>query len=190
MAWPVLGLALICLVLGIVPALEVVPASAVASRLVAPIAFSPIGLTPTLPTGLAPLTVIGLLVLGTAGLLLLIRRSLRASRLNRSATTWGCGFAPATARMQYTGSSFGWPILYAFRGISSRIVLRGPHSLRTDPSDPVLVRLILPAWARIKVLAGRLRPLQQGRITSYLQYMIFTTLLLLGILFVSVARSR
>jgi hypothetical protein len=39
-----------------------------------------------------------------------------------------------------------------------------------------------PLWERIQALALAVRPLQQGRVTMYLQYMIWTVLLLLGFL--------
>ena len=31
--------------------------------------------------------------------------------------TWGCGYAAPTPRMQYTASSFAWPLVQSFRGV-------------------------------------------------------------------------
>src|SRR5262249_52531363 len=57
---------------------------------------------------------------------------------------------------------------------------------RTVPEDRVLRRIIAPLWQRIESIAVRLRPLQQGRVTTYLQYMIWALLPLLAWLFLSV----
>ena len=50
--------------------------------------------------------------------------------------------------------------------------------------------LARPLWNRIQALALTVRPLQQGRVTTYLQYMISTVLLLLGFLLFSSAGRR
>jgi hypothetical protein len=47
-----------------------------------------------------------------------------------------------------------------------------------------------PLWYRIKAVAAVFRPLQQGPITRYLQYIVLTVLVLLGSLFVSLATHR
>jgi len=67
-------------------------------------------------------------------------------------------------------------------------VRRTPTSFRTDPEDRMESRVVRPAWDRLKAVATALRPLQQGRVTTYLQYIVWTVLLLLLALFASVAR--
>ena len=52
------------------------------------------------------------------------------------------------------------------------------------PGDRVMA-VVSRSWNRIRALALALRPLQRGRVTTYLQYMIWTVLLLLGYLLVA-----
>ena len=47
--------------------------------------------------------------------LMLLRRGLLASRRVEQGTTWGCGYAQPTPRMQYTASSFAQPLMDLFR---------------------------------------------------------------------------
>jgi hydrogenase-4 component B len=142
---------------------------------------------------LAPLGWIGLLAVALAGLALatgLLLRLLWRRYPCASAETWGCGYARPTARIQYTGSSFGqtlvslfawalWPITRA-----PRIVAPFPRSrgFSSTVPDTVLDRLALPVFN----LAARgllwLRFVQQGRIQVYVAYFLaaLLTLLLLG----------
>ena len=63
-----------------------------------------------------------------------------------------------------------------------------PDSFATNVEDRVLSRVVGPAWARVRIAAAALRPLQHGRVTTYLQYIVFTLLVLLGVLFATVRR--
>jgi hypothetical protein len=85
--------------------------------------------------------------------------------------------------MQYTAESFSAPLRRAF----SSPALPPPGALGelTTPGreDLVLSGIAGPAWQRIRRLGAELRRLQQGRVTTYLQYIIGTVLLLLGYLF-------
>ena len=92
--------------------------------------------------------------------------------------------------MQYTAASFGAPLLSAFGSVAEPRAIRTPSSFETDPKDKILVRLVLPLWARVKRTAVALRPLQQGRVTQYLLYIVLTVLLLLAVLFISLARGQ
>jgi len=90
--------------------------------------------------------------------------------------------------MQYTASSFSALTLDAFGAIAAPRVERSATSLTTDPGDRVLTDLVRPLWGRARAAAAALRPLQQGRVTRYLQYMVLTVLFLLGALFAAIAR--
>jgi hypothetical protein len=90
--------------------------------------------------------------------------------------------------MQYTASSYGALILSAFGSLAEPPAHRTPTSFATDTADRVLSRVILPGWARVRGVAARLRPLQQGRVTTYLQYIVFTLIVLLCVLVASVGR--
>jgi formate hydrogenlyase subunit 3/multisubunit Na+/H+ antiporter MnhD subunit len=121
-------------------------------------------------------------------LLLLIAAAWVAHRLPGRRTagvrapTWTCAFGATTPHMQYTAASFGAPLLRAFPATIVRDAARPRLTPHTPTQDFVVQRLVRPAWDRIQSLAGTLRPLQQGRVTTYLQYMIWTVLLLLGFL--------
>jgi hypothetical protein len=112
----------------------------------------------------------------------------RGSR--RSAATWGCAYSRPTDRMQYTASSFSTPILTSFSLPAGPGRIRLREDGRTNPSDRILRDFARPLWNGIQALALSVRPLQQGRITTYLQYMIWTVLLLLGFLFFFSMGSR
>jgi hypothetical protein len=82
--------------------------------------------------------------------------------------------------MQYTAESFGAPLRNAF---SSPALPGLADGIAPGREDFVLSGLAEPAWERIRRLGAGLRRLQQGRVTTYLQYIIGTVVLLLGYLF-------
>ncbi len=53
----------------------------------------------------------------------------------------------------------------------------------SDRDDRLLRGIVVPVWERIKTMAGRLRPIQDGRVTTYLQFIVGTVLVLLAFLF-------
>jgi hypothetical protein len=88
--------------------------------------------------------------------------------------------------MQYTAGSFATPLLMVFGRIAAPKVERSATSLRTRSGDRVLAGLVRPLWRRTRVVAAAFRPLQQGPVTRYLQYVVVTVLLLLAALFASI----
>jgi hydrogenase-4 component B len=114
-----------------------------------------------------------------------VRAIATRSRSRRESLTWGCAYPAPTPRMQYTATSFSRPILTAFTPDRAVGRARAESGFVPVPDDRVLGGLVIPFWHRIESLAGRLRPLQQGRVTTYLQYIIWTVLLLLGFLVLS-----
>jgi hydrogenase-4 component B len=183
---PMLVLAGFCVIAGLVPALAVDPAMAVVG--------------PTLITGgLAQAEVVSaisgtaLMVSGVWALLLavgtlawLLRRRATRVRTPFAAPTWGCAYANPEPRMQYTAGSFATPLLMVFGRIAAPKVERSATSLRTRSGDRVLAGLVRPLWRRTRVVAAAFRPLQQGPVTRYLQYVVVTVLLLLAALFASI----
>jgi hydrogenase-4 component B len=141
-------------------------------------------------TALAPLTWVcasGLALMVLVIALALAAKTLPRAQVMRAAGTWDCGYARPTARMQYTGSSFGETLvkLFAFvlwpkrcwpgiRGCFSA----GAH-FRSSVPDPVLDRLVLPLFR----LAGRylpyLRVLHQGQTQLYVLYVLVILIVLL-----------
>lgn len=120
--------------------------------------------------------------LAVAVLLWAIRGRLPKGRSN---TTWGCGFSRPTSAMQYTGSSYGWSMLSAFRQLvrPARRVLAEPREsfptpseLETTQEDLALDRIYRPVFVRIARLCERCWPLQHGRVQLYLVYVVATLL--------------
>ena len=89
-----------------------------------------------------------------------------------------------TGRMQYTAASFSAPVTSAFAIADGFAVVMPPQEGADGRrEDRVLRGVAMPVWQYLTRAALALRPLQQGRVTTYLQYIIGTVLLLLGFLF-------
>ena len=175
-----------CLMLGFAPVLAVRPLAGVVA-----VIFPPAATVAPRESGLAGAAAISGLAVATIALLVVagvVRAALGSRRAPGRGLTWGCGYARPTSRMQYTGSSFGSPILAAFGSPVRPKIRRTETSFATEPEDRVVDRLLGPAWRRLKAAATTLRPLQQGRVTTYLQYIVLTVVLLLLALVASVAR--
>jgi len=172
---PMLAAAVACLAIGLWPA--------GALALVAPAAVCLSGAT--LPADLGPLFNISLmatvLVALIAALALLRARLLKARPVTQAAT-WGCGYPHATARMQYTATSFADPVLAPF---SSALHIRtegGPPEgifpneahFEKHVGDMAGERVLVPAWRHFLRAARRLRVIQHGRMQLYLVYILAT----------------
>jgi hydrogenase-4 component B len=172
---PVVGLAVLCVAIGLLP-VAVVPAAVRVGSLVA-------GVAPDVVAGggaAGPATVFTLglaafLVTAWAAYVWFARRHPQPQ-----AATWGCGYATPTPRMAYTASSFAAPLLGAFRSVAG---VRGGESdggaFETHPTDPVLERVIVPAWHGIRAAAAGVRPVQRGGLQLYLLYVVAAVIMLL-----------
>jgi hydrogenase-4 component B len=129
-----------------------------------------------------PLVLLGILAaLGAAA----VSRTRPAVRT----TTWDCGYAAASPRIQYTASSFGEMLVGLFRWAVLPDELRprpdgpfpapGPR-FESHAPDPVLDRLLLPGLARGRTFLGLARVIQAGRIQAYLLYIVVTLVILLA----------
>jgi len=125
-----------------------------------------------------------LVLLVAVGVAAFLMHRLRVRVSRRVSDTWGCGYAAATPRMQYTASSFAAPLLDVFGAASGVRTHRGPTVFHSEPFDLALDRAIAPAWASVRRVAMRLRRLQQGRLRTYLVYAVATLTVLLGYLVV------
>lgn len=92
--------------------------------------------------------------------------------------------------MQYTAASFCAPILSSFVMPTGVGRARPGRPSGSHAGDRIMRNVAHRAWNRIQALALAVRPLQQGRVTTYLQYMIWTVLLLLGFLLASTGSQR
>ena len=129
---------------------------------------------------------LGLLALTAAAAAFLVRR-----RTVSRGPTWDCGYARPTARMQYTGSSFGdWiaarltPRVAATlleERLPEGIFPRGARVSAAAPArDPVLLRFLEPLAQRWARRFYDLHALQEGRLTIYLVYVLGTLIALLA----------
>jgi hydrogenase-4 component B len=169
-----------CVTIGILPVVAMTPVlrvTAMFSAAPAAVTLRPIGgFTSWAVTALAA----ALLLL--CAILWSVRRWAGRRGVVRADVTWSCAYPAPTGRMQYTASSFSAPLRHAFASAALPPVT-DRASADSGREDLVLNEFAAPVWARIKHLGAELRPLQQGRVTTYLQYIIATVLLLLGYLF-------
>jgi len=116
-----------------------------------------------------------------------VRRRLLAGRSVNEAGTWDCGYAAPSPRMQYTASSFTWPILDMFRRLLQprvqRITPSGWFPTKANFASrtaDVFQRFgFAPLFGGVAWLADRLRWFQQGRNQLYVLYIALTLLILL-----------
>jgi hydrogenase-4 component B len=176
--------ATLCLAIGLAPQLGL--------RLVAPAlaAFMP-GVALTVDPAqysaiLGRIALLGILLLLFALLVTLFWRwRLRQAEIT-SASTWGCGYQRATARMEYTATAFSEIAVSVFNGIIrqriTRPALKGifPAAARCAdlPTETVLERIIVPLFNLAGLSFAFLQRLQHGRMHIYMLY-IFVTLFIL-----------
>jgi formate hydrogenlyase subunit 3/multisubunit Na+/H+ antiporter MnhD subunit len=175
---PMLLLAGSCVVLGLFPGLALVPASMIASGLVPASAGAGVAAVSwTADAARITLLGFGLLLLATVGLWL--RRRLARGAAPTLAATWGCAAGWATARMQYTASSYAAPLLAAFGPLAGVREHRAPAAYHSSAEDPIQDRAVLPFWRLLGRTGQRLRGIQGGRLRWYLSWIILTLVALL-----------
>ena len=103
------------------------------------------------------------------------------------ASTWDCGYARPTPRIQYTGSSFGdfvtalfaWALMPSQRNVRLPEPFPQPQSYASHTGDVVLDRGVLPSFRFIQRLFSFARPVQRGPVQVYLLYVLAIVLVLL-----------
>lgn len=130
---------------------------------------------------LAPLATVSCLAISLATALAIVGVAywwrLRSSVVDRG-STWGCGFAAPTARIQYTSSSFAEMLVGLFSWALRPRVHREPIKelfprdvhFHSHVPDPVLDEVVFPVFRRTARVLSCVRILQQGRIQVYLLY--------------------
>jgi formate hydrogenlyase subunit 3/multisubunit Na+/H+ antiporter MnhD subunit len=115
---------------------------------------------------------------GLAALLWLVFRRAPATAVPRP-PTWDCGYAAATARMEYTGRSFSEFLSYRLlpRMLRPRATTKAPEgpfpgtsSFASRCSDPLTHGVYEPFFLRWADRFTRLRWIQQGALHIYLLY--------------------
>jgi hydrogenase-4 component B len=169
---PLLVLASICILTGLVPAVTALPLELVvdgAAGVVTPF----LGLL-TIPLQLSALAVFSLTVV-----------MLAATRRSPRVPTWDCGYAAPSARMQYTSGSLSEWISQRLTPsflrphVSVRMpdaVFPGESRLTVRVDEPFADRVVQPIAERWARRAVRLRWVQQGRLHLYLLYILATLL--------------
>jgi hydrogenase-4 component B len=185
---PMLILATLCVILGLLGPLLVRAIQPVAALVITGKTGMAVDQVPLQPmrwllwiSGGAVVLAIGIVCL------ILIRRSLLHCRPMGRTGTWDCGYVAPTPRMQYTASSFAEPIIGLFRTVlRPHVDLRRPEGLfppsagtHTHTSDLFTDRLYRPLFTAVAWMAQRLRWLQQGHIQMYVLYIAITVLVLL-----------
>jgi len=183
MTAPIAVLVALCAALGVIPAVLVGPLGRVAARVSG-------GGVPALDAAL--LWRIGIANLGTwtvIGLVTLLYVAVRRDQVTAIESTWGCGYAAPTARMQYTASSFAQ--LAVRRLLPARLSARITRSesaaflpsvarFETDCEDPLTRGVYEPFFDRWARRFSRLRWMQQGALHAYLVYILVMVVLGLG----------
>ena len=139
----------------------------------------------TLP--LSAVALFGWILCGTCLLIyfVLARRLKQGHAPRRS--TWSCGYAQATARMQYTSSSFARTLVDLFRfalhprvhGPAIKTLFARPSRFESHVEEPMLDRVLLPLTERVKQLFSKALPLQRGLTHRYLIYVALMVVALL-----------
>jgi len=184
---PPLLLAACCAVLGflapvVIPAM--IPLAAWAGRI--PAAEAALLLEPAslIARGV---TIAAAVLAAAAAFLLLLRVRLLSGRKVEESGTWDCGYVKPTARMQYTASSFGQPLVSMFSWAlgtrTERAAVRDPFPVKAAFSsatpDAFMQRAYLPVFSAIARVLGRMKVVQHGRLQLYVLYIAATLLILL-----------
>lgn len=185
-------LAILCLLLGLLPATFIMLFDAVPRLLLGqglPIAATQswLWLTPVAPGAAsysAPLVILLLAIMG--GLAVWVWRRGAMRRIRRG-DAWDCGFAPPNARMQYTATAFAQPIRRVFGvlfHIDESVDARedGAPCHRLTVSDRAWGLFYTPVVRMVDAASRRVLGLQSDNIRIYLGWMLATLLLLLWII--------
>jgi hydrogenase-4 component B len=173
MRGPMLALAAGCLALGLAPVL-VWPALARAIAVWHPAWVAEVAPAPLVALSPAPVV---FAIAAVAAVGVLWRRSHRHEL--RRGPTWDCGYAAPTARMQYSGGSFGatatawfgWLLRPAREVRRPRGYFPTKASVHERTPEPVLERVAVPAGGAILQASAFVRRLQHGRLQFYLVYL-------------------
>lgn len=185
-------LAALCLVLGVLPtfvvgALNNIPQQLLGQGLAQSTAHGWLWLTPVSANTAsysAPLVLVGLVLAWWLASRLLRRGAVRKVR---RCDTWDCGFAPPSARMQYTATAFAQPIRKVFGGLfrideSVNVSEDGRQRHSLHVSDRIWGWIYLPIVRATNAAAKRVTLIQSGNVRIYLGWSLGTLVVLLWLI--------
>lgn len=122
-----------------------------------------------------------------AGLVAGIRLLVLRGRKITAASTWGCGYALSSPRMQYSSSSFAQPLTTYFHPVLGTRkhmaplfgLFPAPTQFHTETPDSVLEWLYRPIFLSVRWTLGFMRWLQHGRVQFYVLYVAVALIALL-----------
>ncbi len=141
----------------------------------------------TTMASLESISKMGLAFVGLLGVIVLGLKMLPRVNVVGRVGTWDCGYVQPTARIQYTGSSFGQTLVHLFKFILwpkmhrpaiRSIFPRFAHFKNVVP-DTILDRLVLPVFNTSGKYLPSLRILQQGQTHLYVLYILVIVIILL-----------
>jgi hydrogenase-4 component B len=168
-------------------------AGSLAIKLVTPVAGQLLGISQVAETSAMAfalfwkISLAGGVLIALAGILWGFRSMLLKRRVNTKSPTWDCGYLAANSRMQYTASSFAWPVVSMFRWMvrpKLHARIRNEYflhyaELSTHTDDVFRQGLFAPIFKWAGELAQRIHGLQEGRNQLYVLYIAITILILL-----------
>jgi formate hydrogenlyase subunit 3/multisubunit Na+/H+ antiporter MnhD subunit len=187
MRWPMIVLAVLCLLIGLSAPLIL---GVLQPVVLATTGISPLHLFDLSDQMQAPLTIIvvvSLIFAGFIAALAWLRRSILRSKPTSQTVTWGCGYAQLTPRMQYTASSFTQPLMSLSVGLIllNRCVSKPAGffpksgSFHSESPDMIESGFWKPFFKGVEWLLLRFRWLQMGSIHLYILYITLTLIALL-----------
>ena len=184
-------LAALCLLLGVLPTqvinvIDVIPRQLLGGGLPQATAHGWLWLTPISPaTASYSGPLVAILLVFIAGMAILLgRRS--SARPVQHCDAWDCGFAPPTARMQYTATAFAQPIRRVFGSlcqVDESVTPRedGVPRHQLTITDRTWGLFYEPIARSVEIAARRVVQLQSGNVRIYLGWTLVTLLVLLWI---------
>jgi hydrogenase-4 component B len=171
---PMLILSLVCVAIGLAPALFWPLVARAASAWQPAWTVSPAP-APLVALGRFHVALAAAAGLGACGLWLRVRRTGVARGM-----TWDCGYALPTARMQYTAGSFAATITEWFGWVLRPVRRLEPPtgafpkraSFEEHTPETILERIVQPAGSIVMRAGAAARRLQHGRIQAYILYVL------------------
>jgi hydrogenase-4 component B len=199
LTWPLLALAALCALFGILPLAGIALIRPVVQQLFpgAALPFGQSGVLFTVPLDAGEASYSGIVVAVALALMMaLVATTVHryASARLRRAPAWDCGFPDPRPQTQYTASSFGQPIrrVYATAifGARERVDLPEPGALRPAGfavawKDRPWLWFYVPVARLVEALTERINVLQFLTIRRYLTLMFGALILLLSIVAVT-----